>query len=361
MALTPAPSGSSAPERKVPELDLPPAVRPRAAPLPVTAARAVKRRRLDEATRTRAIRHITGVVSRYLLETPLVRQVLAEEGSLSSDSPSVSAIFEIKSTVTLCKRAYSLLLYVKWFESCGLDDNAFASEPALFAYMSHLNETGAPATRGSAAREALHLICGLLGRDPAPLRSSRIHGLSVRLLRTRGTVRHRRPLTVSMVRALEHVVHSADRAGDTRAIIAGAALFCTYSRARVGDLARCCIEPALDIRADGKSGYIETHFVDHKTARPGAARALPMTASAFGLSSASWAIKWLAARREAGLRAQSSVTLLPAHDAVSRLPQAVAHPGVFHEESLVNVGAPALSPAVSRGVLEDFWVLRKNN
>merc|ERR1711994_739941 len=109
----------------------------------------------------------------------------------------------------------------------------------------------------------------------------------------------------NVVRALEWVVHDSSVAGSIVAVIAGSALFCLYSRARVGDRARSRTEPSLDIARDMRSGYVETHFLDHKTARPGARRALPITASAFGLSQTPWAPKWLESRRLAGLRADS--------------------------------------------------------
>ena len=89
-------------------------------------------------------------------------------------------------------------------------------------------------------------------------------------------------------------------------------------------------------------------------ARPGASWALFMTASAFGLSSASWAIKGPSARREAGLRAQSSGTLLPAladggwHDVkqlTTEFADSFRHVLIQEgcaEESLVNIGSHSL-------------------
>ena len=93
--------------------------------------------------------------------------------------------------------------------------------------------------------------------------------------------------------------------------MAGASLFTLYSRTRVGDVARCAVEPKLDIASDGKRGYEETRFESHKTARPGARALLPVTASAFGLTGEPWAACWLKARAVAGLSAERQGTLLP--------------------------------------------------
>ena len=99
-------------------------------------------------------------------------------------------------------------------------------------------------------------------------------------------------------------------AGEPAALVAGAALFAIFGRARIGDLRRCNAEPQLDV--SGEAGYIETRFFDHKTARPGTRRALPIAAAAYGLRNKPWAQTWLAARRAAQLSADDDGSLLPA-------------------------------------------------
>ena len=74
----------------------------------------------------------------------------------------------------------------------------------------------------------------------------------------------------------------------------GAALFALFARARIGDLARCAVEPVLDV-TDDRTGYVETRFELHKTARPGTRAMLPITANAFGVGRAPWAETWLRA------------------------------------------------------------------
>ena len=143
------------------------------------------------------------------------------------------------------------------------------------------------------------------------VRSSRLRGLTVLNLRTRGEVRQSAPLKVRMVTALEECVVEDGGHGSALALVAGASLFTLFSRTRVGDVARCTVEPKLDIAPGGKHGYVETRFDLHKTARPGARDLLPVTASAFGITREPWAACWLKARAVAGLSAERQGTLLP--------------------------------------------------
>ncbi len=119
-----------------------------------------------------------------------------------------------------------------------------------------------------------------------------------------------------MVQALERAVDIDAGGGSIDAVIAGTVLFAVFARARVGDLTRCPFEPQLDLNREG-GGYVETKFVQHKTARPGAQRSLPITASALGVLGRPWARHWLQARSRAGLRAEDQGTLL------QQLPQKV--------------------------------------
>ncbi len=131
--------------------------------------------------------------------------------------------------------------------------------------------------------EAINFLVGVFGLRAVALQSSsRVRGLSVTLLRSREAVRQRRPLLAEMVQALERAVDADAGGGGLNAVIAGNVLFAVFSRARVGDLTRCPFEPQLDVTLEG-GGYVETKFVQHKTARPGAQRSLPITASARGI------------------------------------------------------------------------------
>ena len=133
-----------------------------------------------------------------------------------------------------------------------------------------------------------------------------------------------------MVLALEVAVLKADLK-DPNLIIAGAALLGVFGRVRVGDMRRCAVEPEADMAADKQFGYLETRFMEHKTARPGTSKALPIAAPAFGLcATASWATRWLQARATQSLDAARQLTLLPAmadqgwHDAAYTTPEFAA-------------------------------------
>ena len=102
-------------------------------------------------------------------------------------------------------------------------------------------------------------------------------------------------------------------------------------------------------------GYCETRFLDHKTARPGIRRALPVVASAFGVAGQPRAAQWLRLRCESGLRSEFQATVLPAAGADGswlNMPQktqdfaaafrALLLKSGFDETDLDNLGAHSL-------------------
>ena len=113
-----------------------------------------------------------------------------------------------------------------------------------------------------------------------------------------------------MARALETEVFADNGRGGHGAVVAGAAIFCLLARVRVGDLRQCTEEPILD--EVGGAGFLETHFVSHKTARPGTKRALPIAAPSRGVLDFGWADAWMASRKAASVHCDLLGTLLPA-------------------------------------------------
>ena len=94
-------------------------------------------------------------------------------------------------------------------------------------------------------------------------------------------------------------------------MLAGFALFCLYTRTRVGDASRI-IEPTVDLRPDG-SGYINAGMLEHKTSsRVRSKISLPVGGAAVGVGGSSWASHWLARRARAGLNAATDGCLMPA-------------------------------------------------
>ena len=250
---------------------------------------------------------------KYFQHAAVVQETIDNEGAFTAASVTLDAILATKKTGTISKRASSLKMYAAWFVTAGLAPSDFFSEPAVFRYVAHLHSDKAPATRAAALREAINFVGGTFNIDVAIIRASgRIRGMTCKLLRTRGAVRQRRPLTTKMVIALENVLADNVEAANADAIHAGTALFAVFSRARVGDLRRCGVEPLLDLTDDKSSGYIETRFTEHKTARPGSRRSLPIVASAYGLTDICWGNLWLRARSAAGVSASASDSLTPA-------------------------------------------------
>ena len=317
--------------------------------------RAAKRAHSEPDARSKAIAFLAELANNYLHSSELVQNIIAEEGMLDQTTPSLIAMVTVKSTATLLKRMCSLRLYRAWFLTTGSEASAFFTEPAAYKYFKYLNDERAPATRAAAMRQALHFLGGLFGMDLTAIKAStRLTGLTVALLMTRGAIRQRSPLSVPMVIALEKLVLRDDGAGSFEALVAGAALFALYSRARVGDLAKCTVEPTLDVNEDNSFGYVETSFLNHKTARPGVRRALPITGNAFGIMNRPWADSWLRARAAVGLCAVIQSTVLPAAASVGWHPVPLLTPEFaaqlrsvllglsFTYDQLANIGAHSL-------------------
>ena len=254
---------------------------------------------------------LVGIVIKYFADAPAVKRIIDEEGCLDADSASLDAMLYSKKTGTLLKRAASLRIYSSWFETTVFMPVQFLSEAAVYKYVLALNADNAPATRAAAFKEAANFIAGILSLDVEEMRtSSRVHGLTCKLLRTRAGVRQRMPLSVDMVRALEELLADEADEGTVDAVHCGVVLFGLFARARVGDLRRCDVEPSLDLSPDGH-GFVETRFYDHKAARPGSRRALPICAPAQGVTGRSWGKLFVAARSKHNMDAKRG-GLLPA-------------------------------------------------
>ena len=265
---------------------------------------AAKRARVEDDTRLLAVSRIIDVVSRRCASV-VIDAARLEPGGLHAEAPTIIDTVAKRSTGTLRKRASSLLLFDAWLAEHAPEGTPLNDEPTVHRYLRTLLQDKAPASRGPAVLSAIHFIGNAFAVYVASvLSSSRVAGASARLQATRAEVVQRDPLTVTMVAALEGVVLNDRGQGTYRAVIAGAALFALFSRSRVGDLRRCSVEPVLDGR------FLETRFLEHKTARPGTRRALPIVAPVFGVSG-NWGEAWVATRRAAGLDANRNLTVLP--------------------------------------------------
>ena len=319
----------------------------------ITGEQAAKRIRGDEPSRSSALAFIAKFLYKYRAFSKFASKLIEEGEVFNEESTSIRAALEPKSTETIRKRAGAIRMYEGWLTNSVHKGGDPFDEHATFQYLAFLNSERVPATRGATFRESVHWMGFLFGFDvEATQRSSRVRGMALRLLKTRGVLRQRDPLSVEMVISLENT--AIDDPDDYTVVIAGAALFVLYTRARVGDVARSCTEPFLDLSADMSEGYIQGALLDHKTAKPGTRQSLPLAAPAIGVTGRNWAAAWLEARRRQRLHA-SCGSLLQAPSVTGGWTQAplstmefgsafrsVLLRNGFGAESLSNIGSHSL-------------------
>ena len=320
------------------------------------AEQAAKRARRDDPAREAATSALADLAIRFWPGAPIIAEAIDAGETFNGESLTLGACLETKASTTISKRVSSLKLYAAWHETTGQPDYNFFTEPAIWRYLVHLHSDKAPASRASALREAVNFFGGVFNVNVVPIHaSSRLRGMAVKQLRTKKAARQRKPLSVQMVKALEQFLDKNSAEPVFESVIAGAALFAVYSRSRVGDLSRCATDPTVDVILAERRGYVETVFLEHKTAKPGTRRALPITAPAYGILDTCWGQQWAAAREAFGLSAPTAGSLLPALDkelqflnVPFRTPEfAVAFRSLlmkldFTPELLENIGAHSL-------------------
>ena len=274
---------------------------------------AAKRPRKETSDRDAVLEGITQIVRTYFADAKIVEKIVSEEGAFNATSESVQALFFVKKTSTIQRRFSSLRIYAQWFETEALAPEQFVDEGIVFRYVKFLHSENAPATRASSLREALNFLGGVLSVDLTDMqKSTRIKGMCCRLQRSGHAVRQRDPLSKAMLEDLEILLAKGAEAGAVDSVLAATALFCVYARTRVGDLRKCINEPIMDMAEDRSCGTLETKFFDHKTARPGTRKALPVAAPVFGVTKVCWGEHFVTARRAADLRAEDGGGLVPA-------------------------------------------------
>jgi hypothetical protein len=322
-------------------------VRPRPQPGSVvcrlTEERAAKRAREDDTARVKALAFFARFLSVYRDRSGLAQLMIEGDEAFSEAAPSIVAALEARKTATLEKRAGSLRLFEAWFATSGRPSADIFAERTVFEHMAFLNDERVGATRGLALSQAINFAGGLFKFDVAAAAgSSRVRGLVVRLLKTRQPLRQRAPLSVAMVAFLENL--ACDTEEDLEGVLAGAALFCLYARARVGDLRRSPVDPILDIAAGGRVGFVQGAFFEHKTAKAGSKISLPIVAPLPGVTGRDWASPWLDRRHRLRLVAAECGTLLPAPAAGggwTSVPMKTVEFGVALRTLLLNGGFTA--------------------
>ena len=249
--------------------------------------------------------------------------------------------FSEKAPATMAKRGGSILAFLRWaraspFQAFPLDEHV------VYKYVEEARVNGAAATMPQAFMEALPFMATALGIDlPADVvKSSRIRGSVCRTFDRKRLTEKASPLTKDEVISLElgaiHLPSVVDR------VISGTFAYATGARQRVGDLSRICLEPMLDLDAEGH-GYIEVAASELKTGRGRAKRrrGLPVVADAQGVSNSPWAASFLAARKEAGLDASvdGAFMLVPSYgDKFTQVKVATYEASILLREVLIKLG-----------------------
>ena len=242
------------------------------------------------------------VIAGNLGSSSNIVQMLDEQG------PSViEDIMARKKTGTLKVRSASILMYIRWTASKGVQPFPLRTD-VVYKYVDELRKNKAPATRAASFRSALAFMKGvfnLTGVDEI-LDNSAISGSCHRSYMTKRVLKQRDALSVHQVRILETVVETGTNLAER--VFAGHCLMCIYGRLRYGDSQGIETEPQVD------GEYFEAGTSMHKTDSlvGRARRLLPVAAPAVGVTASAWSVAFLKARRDAGLRAGVWRPFMPA-------------------------------------------------
>ena len=241
----------------------------------------------------------------------LVRDQLCSLPSEEDRKAMVADVLGNKAPATLRKRLRSLLKYETFLT---LESATFpANEFFLYKFLCVERDGGASMSSRKATFEAVIFCRFALGVEELDLtvKSRRCLGNA-----SNGEIhpKHRAsPFTVEELGVLrERLEFSAD-AWDR--VFCGAALLCTYARARWSDLMHA-EQIIYDYDTAQNLAYIECPVAYHKTMRSSVMRhdLLPMVAPGLGVSGSNWARLWKLARQELGLGDPPDWPVMPAPD-----------------------------------------------
>ena len=228
----------------------------------------------------------------------------------------ISDLFARKSTLTLHRRANSIVGYVKYCKGIGLP--CFPVTVGLvYRYLrsSHMRASSS----AQSFREALNFCHGLIGLDDAAIVAADpiISGSAFKALCEKPLTKQAVPLTVAQIDKLIGIC--CDGEDDLDRIFAGHCILAISLRARWNDLQNvnyikedfvCDFAPEA-----GMVGYIEVGTVRHKTAVTAAKRTtiLPMTGPLKILGNSTWFDSWQCSRKANGLK-EFGFPLMPSVD-----------------------------------------------
>ena len=228
-----------------------------------------------------------------------------EEGALQM----LSDIFSGKSAHTLQKRVLAVMKMCDYADQLGV---SFPwGESDMYNFICSERNGGAPVSRLKGFMQAVtfcRYVLEVQGLQPI-LNSARCKGAT-----KAKTVKERvqaSPLKVGELQKLHQILNNAGHIWDR--IFSGAVLFCTYARARWGDLMRAsAVIPDFDKR--GKLCYLEARVGQHKTMHAQQHRHLflPMVAPSVGVDNSNWSSKWIEVRKAVGLSFDEEARVMPA-------------------------------------------------
>ena len=257
----------------------------------------------------------------------------------------IDDVFAKRASSTLRTRSTSMLQFIRWRSSVGLETPPFPiDESEAYDYICFLRSEGAPKSKAPRFREAANFCGALLGFDFDDIsQSARIDGACI------GTVfkpvQKCDPLTAVQVQSLEEQIYDLP---DLEAVLVGFCLYVLHGRLRWSDAQCTESEPVLDSTESG-CGYLIANLYHHKTADKNSLlrhRLLPVSCISPGLSTHCWASEWLRRRARLGLRAARGVPLMPCPlnaGGFDTIPLDASRGAIFLREILGQLGhAPVL-------------------
>eukprot|EP00435_Cladocopium_sp_Y103_P033182 s3258_g8.t1 len=211
----------------------------------------------------------------------------------------LDAIFGLKSPNTLLKRLCAIKLFNRWLIMEYSETWIPFDEQRVWAYMRHLRESKAPASRAVSLLESIRFCHFTMKIDGAQsvLESLRVKGLASQLYANKKPWRPSDVLSFSDVEFLHHCFMDRTRS-DVDRIIVGHFLHLLYARARFSDLFS-----VTDCFLDDEGAFLEVSATLHKGAKSmdSKSRLLPIVAPAQGICGDNWAKVYLQLRHQAGL------------------------------------------------------------
>ena len=198
------------------------------------------------------------------------RQLSSSEGQ--EEEAIMMSIVGVRSPQTILKRCGALLAFYRWHAANREDPFLPISEESLWSYVLSLSQTGAAATKASAAVQAVRFAHFVLGADGAleAATSRRIVGNAELQLSRKAPTKQARPLTIGEVCVLHSIADDATRPALDR-VCASNLLLMLYGRCRNSDVAH--IEEVLHDQSEA-GGFIELRTRCHKGARSAQQKAM---------------------------------------------------------------------------------------